>query len=178
MNATISRTHKHVGATTEPDWIAAGVDEDVKYRKTLPQRESARTSPDLLRRSQAPQSATRPKLPKGQALRSPRTSMLDIATFLDTVYRLSHSDEHKAVDAVFDFMDDRLLEDDFSACDCALDAIEPCKLGQSLVVSFLMVTRRAKESLPARATFLARAMECLGKDRGPEQAERLLGKYR
>jgi hypothetical protein len=105
--------------------------------------------------------------------------MLYIREFLSRLYLMSEAlEEHKGSDEIFNFMDDSLLDQDFEACNESLDQVRVEKLLPSLMVSFLMVTRTAKDKLPARAIFLERAVETLAQERGKETAEKLLGKYR
>lgn len=105
--------------------------------------------------------------------------MLEVVEFLNRIYRLSEvGDEHGAADEVFNFMDDHLLDEQFPICDEVFDQVEVEKILAPVMVSFLMVTRKAKDELPARKEFLERATQFLAKERGSERAERLLGKYR
>jgi hypothetical protein len=105
--------------------------------------------------------------------------MLHILEFLNKLYLLSEAlEEHKASDEVFNFMDDSLLDEDFDACNESLSQVQVEKILPSSMVSFLIVTRRAKDKLPARAEFLEKAVEALTQERGKEKAEKLLGKYR
>jgi hypothetical protein len=101
-----------------------------------------------------------------------------VARFLTRLYRVAGEDEHRAVDEVFNFMDDHLLAGRFPVCDLALAQADPEALRPSAVVAFLMVTRRAKEKLPSRPQFLSRGIEALARKDGPVEAEALLGKYR
>jgi hypothetical protein len=106
-------------------------------------------------------------------------NIVTIVEILNLIYRRSEeNDEHRAVDDVFDFMDDNLLAGNFRACDETLRLAQPSKLLPSVVVSFLMVTRRAKPYLPSRKDFIDAAVNDLALKRGKEQAEKLLGKYR
>jgi hypothetical protein len=106
--------------------------------------------------------------------------MLDVALFLDKVYRLCGSDEHAAVDAVYDFMDDCLLDGDFTACDAALLSAEPQKMLDSVILSFLIVTQRAKERLVrSRPTFYSRSLAAISaRTQEAGYATELLGKNR
>ena len=105
--------------------------------------------------------------------------MLRIHEFLNKLYLLSEAmEEHAASDEIFNFMDDSLLDEDFDTCNESLNQAEVEKVLPSSIVSFLMVTLRAKDKLPARAKFLQRALEALAQERGKENAEKLLGKYR
>jgi hypothetical protein len=106
-------------------------------------------------------------------------SMLDVALFLDKVYDQCSRDEQEAVDAVYDFMDDCLLDGDFSACDAALLSANPEKLLHSVILSFLIVTQRAKGKLTkSRPIFYDRSFAAVSATKGPDHAKELLGKNR
>lgn len=109
---------------------------------------------------------------------SPQTEE-EILRFLTRIYELSAlNDEEKAVDEVFNFMDDHLRAKQFATCAEALRRVEPARVLPSLIVSFLMVTNRAKGKLPSRADFHLRSMAAVAKLRCQAEAESLLGKYR
>jgi hypothetical protein len=118
-----------------------------------------------------------PTLSRPFGQRRPPASVLEIARFLSRVYSLSMRDEHRAVDEVYRFLDERLSEERFPECNDALDAIEPVKLLPSLIISFLIVTRRAKPHLPARARFLLKSPAGLAKEHTDAEVKRLLQKY-
>lgn len=102
-----------------------------------------------------------------------------VSRFLARLYSVAKLDEHRAVDEVFNFMDDHLLADRFSLCELALRRVEPALVPSSALVSFLMVSLRAKPRLSSsRPAFLAKAIEAVTAREGREQAEALLGKYR
>jgi hypothetical protein len=102
-------------------------------------------------------------------------SMLDVALFLEKVYHLSDQDEHGAVDAVYNFMDDCLLDSDFTACHAALLSAVPERLRDSVILSFLIVTQRAKGKLAkSRAGFYDRAFATVSARDGAKYAEKLL----
>lgn len=103
--------------------------------------------------------------------------MIDVETFLDELYRLAESDEHKAVDAVYDFVDECLLNGNFSLCDAALDAAMPERMSPAAVIAFLLITRRAKSRLRAREGFFARALDSLNKDPAAAEDALVLRKY-
>jgi hypothetical protein len=105
-------------------------------------------------------------------------AMIDLALFLAKVYRLSREDEHKAVDAVYDFMDDLLLDGNFLASDEALSWADPQKLTLAVAISFLIVTRRAEGNLPGRAKFLACAEAAFAKGNEAAEIKRALRNYR
>src|SRR5204863_8856403 len=98
---------------------------------------------------------------------------------LSRLYKLSAAnDEDKAVDEVFNFVDDHLKDGQFATCAEAMRRVQPERILPSLIVSFLMVTNRAKGKLPSRADFHSRSMAAVAKLRSQAEAERLLGKYR
>jgi hypothetical protein len=99
--------------------------------------------------------------------------MLKVARFLERVYRRSSTDEHAAVDAVYDFMDDCLLEGDFSACDAALEGAVPERFPLSVIISFLIVTARAAKWLHERDSFYSRAAATVKRRDGAEAAQAL-----
>jgi len=96
--------------------------------------------------------------------RANRLSSLDIATFFHRLSVLSRDSEHKAVDAVYNFIDDLLQKNDFESCDDVLAMAQPSNLLLSVVISFLIVTRRAKPKLNARAQFLDRSQQFYAND--------------
>lgn len=105
--------------------------------------------------------------------------MLMVVRFLEKLYSLAKVDEQTAIDAVYDFMDDRLLAGEFGTCEDTLEAVHPKKLPHSLIVSFLIVTQRAKERLDGgRISFYQKAMAFVTDKYGPDYAEKLLGNYR
>lgn len=103
---------------------------------------------------------------------------LEVAKFLNVVYSLSfRNQETKAVDEIFNFMDDRLQDAKIRVCDEVLAHARPEQLMSSLIVSLLMVTVRAKPHLPSRAVFHRKAIEALKKRIGLSDAKLLLDKY-
>jgi hypothetical protein len=98
---------------------------------------------------------------------------------LTEVYRLSQSGSvHAAGDRIFDLVHGLLRDRDFAACDRLLGAVEPDKLEPALMVTFLSTTLAARQELRARDDYFRRVLDVLTRERGPEQAARLLNKYR
>jgi hypothetical protein len=64
--------------------------------------------------------------------------------FIEKLYRLSQENEGKAIDAIYDFMDDNLRAGSFAICAEALTKIEPTRITGAGILSFLIVTRRGK----------------------------------
>ena len=105
--------------------------------------------------------------------------IMKIAEVLNRIYRMSEeNDEHNAIDVVCDFMDDNLLAGNLEVCEDTLKQANVNKLLPSLIISFLMATRRAKQYLPSRKEFIDAALAKIAKERGETVAESLLGKYR
>ena len=101
-----------------------------------------------------------------------------VVAFLKRLYEATRRDEHKAVDEVFEFMDDHLLAGQLTVCEQVFEQADPYELASSGVVSLLMVTQRAKGKIPSRAAFIARAEEAIARKEGLAEAKALLGKYR
>jgi hypothetical protein len=105
--------------------------------------------------------------------------MVDVALFLEKVYRLSDLDEDGAIDAVYEFMDDCLLEGEFSICDAALEAANPDKMPHSVLVSFFIVTQRAKGKMEkGRKAFYKKAVDILSATHDQKYVQKLLRNYR
>jgi hypothetical protein len=121
-------------------------------------------------------SETRPRRPVNIA-KAGQFHMVDVALFLEAVYRLGGRDEHGAVDAVYNFMDDCLQEQEFDICDAALKSAAPEKIPLSVTISFLIVTRRAKPRLPGREVFYARALNAWTAGKDAAENTRALRKY-
>lgn len=85
--------------------------------------------------------------------------MADVAIFLETVYSLSRVNEHKAVDEIYNFIDNCLSEGEFDICDAALRSMAPERIPLSAAISFLIVTRKANCRLPAREVFFNRTLQ-------------------
>ena len=69
--------------------------------------------------------------------------IMKIAEVLNRIYRMSEeNDEHNAIDVVFDFMDDNLLAGNLEVCEDTLKQANVNKLLPSLIIPFLMATRR------------------------------------
>ncbi len=97
--------------------------------------------------------------------------------FLRDVYRLARvGDIPGATDRIFDHIDRLLCNSMFSVCNETLKRIDPSRLPSSLRRSFLTITAAAKDKLPARATFYAQALALLAREKGEEQALKLLGR--
>jgi hypothetical protein len=125
-------------------------------------------------------SPTSRQLPDTSTVSAPEEAQtgIEISQFLDKVYRLSREDEHKAVDAVYNFMDDLLLAGRFSACDETLKRAAPENFTLAVAISFLIVTRRANSKLPERDAFFTRAEAVFVEGREAAEIKSALRNYR
>lgn len=103
-----------------------------------------------------------------------------IGKFLDEIYRLSHDEKfHAAGDLIFDFIQGLLKNRDFKTCNRLLSAVDVARLEPPSMITFLSSTLAAKGQLgPARDHYRSRVLETLTRDRGEEEATKLLDKYR
>lgn len=89
-----------------------------------------------------------------------------------------HKDElydRDPVDSIYDFMDDSLLSGDFAACKTALSSAAPEKMSHAEILSFLMVTQKAKKQLDRERTdYFDRAMIAVSTTPCVDYAEKLL----
>jgi hypothetical protein len=180
--ATTATTQSPATAGSAPDWFALREAVLVDSIRAKAGQESPSRSTDPALRKSLERHATyvgsgtwrgrRTKLVCGS-----QYSMLDVALFLEKVYRLCGGDERGAVDAVYDFMDDCLLDGDFTACDAAFLSADPARMRDSVIVSFLIVTQRAKGLLArSRRAFYDRSVAVVSARKDRDYAEKLLGK--
>lgn len=80
----------------------------------------------------------------------------------------------KALDVIYDTLDDMLLASKFGECDNDLSRIDVAELGNSQLTSVLMVTAPARDLLPSRADFHSRVVAVV-KSRGGEVGKMLSG---
>jgi hypothetical protein len=78
---------------------------------------------------------------------------MDVETFLAQVYKLGISNPEQATDIVYEFIDKLLLNKEFQKCDLILQMIDVGKLNVSLMRSFLVLTKPAKNLLYNRNYF-------------------------
>lgn len=98
--------------------------------------------------------------------------------WLDRVYSLVASGEtDDAVDLIFDFVDDRLLEGDAARVDDLLVTTDVKRLDTTLMLAVLSITKPASDQLCNRAAFLRRVEARLRLEE-PERMERLLSGLR
>jgi hypothetical protein len=100
-------------------------------------------------------------------------------TFLAAVYALDRAGQTRlAIDQVLDYIDDLLLGGRFDECDAAMEAVDPQRLTDPLIVSFLGITLGARTQLRARVSFFTAAQNVIAERRGGlDAANRLLLKY-
>ena len=101
---------------------------------------------------------------------------------LKTIYSLDRKDNTRrhGLDVIVDYLDDWLNEGGFDKCNALLLAAEPDQLSDPAIVTFLGITRAAK-NLPAmygRGIFFRRAYRVMEQRRGKAGADQLLTKYR
>lgn len=73
------------------------------------------------------------------------------------------------IDAVYNEIDDLLLSGDFKTCNNILSKLNPSELSKALIISYLIVTYRAREKLPERLEFSNRAYRFLKESGGEEE---------
>ena len=99
-------------------------------------------------------------------------------SFLEGLYRLESSgNSRKAVDQLIDCVDDLLTNGKFDECDELLRQVDVAKISPTLIITFLGITRAAKEKLRSRSLLCNRIKDKLVAEVGKERAERLLNKY-
>ena len=104
----------------------------------------------------------------------------EIRSFLLRVYRLTcEGFDRMAMDEIMSFFDDALIAGDTARCEKALERLDPERLNASMMLVALHITGKAKAWLGrSRDDFYSRAVTALAKERGRQQAERLLSKHR
>lgn len=68
---------------------------------------------------------------------------------------------HKALDVIFDVIDDHLLAGEFQKVDDALKGLDPTTLPIQLRIGVLTITLYANDRLPSRAEFFSRVERSL-----------------
>jgi hypothetical protein len=94
--------------------------------------------------------------------------------WLDDVYAfVAAKDDERAVELVFDTIDDLLLEGRFQVCDDTLRAVDVERLNPTLLLALLSITLAAKDRLHGREALLKRIERRL-RTLAPERVEELL----
>jgi hypothetical protein len=102
---------------------------------------------------------------------------VNIRDFLEDVYGLAaRGDLQSATDRVFDTIDRLLCDGSDDICDEILSRVDVPRLPTGVIRSFLTITAPAKERLPSRPSFFAKAQREVTRLRGADMAQRLLGK--
>lgn len=78
-----------------------------------------------------------------------------------------------ALDALFQEIDDLLLEGKFDEVDARLREYNPSEVGEELAIGMLVITLAAKRKLKDREGYLQRVRTYL-KDKHPNRVERIL----
>ena len=103
------------------------------------------------------------------------SSTSEIRAFLDTIYDLvKRGKEDYAIDVIFEYMNNLLIDGQFDACDLILAEVALAKIPPVLMVSFLTISAAAKSKLRNRDTFFKIARRMVAKQRGEKAADRLL----
>lgn len=101
--------------------------------------------------------------------------LAETSDFLDHIYLLVRQDQPRSASvAVIDYIDRLLNGNLFRACNQLLDQADLGRMPSALRRSFLMVTRPAKDKLPARTEFYRKALDLLARERNAETAHRML----
>jgi hypothetical protein len=99
----------------------------------------------------------------------------EISAFLDTVYDFAKREkEDDAIDVIFQYMNNLLVEGQFNACDRILGEVDIARIPPVLMVSFLTITAAAKTKLKNRERFLNVVRRVVARERGEKAAGRLL----
>jgi hypothetical protein len=94
--------------------------------------------------------------------------------WLDEVYSLvDRGETERAVDELFEQLDDLLLAGDFESCDRALGCMDEARLDSYTLIAALSVTLMAAAKLPRRNEFVRRTRRRLA-ELDPVRADRLL----
>jgi hypothetical protein len=95
--------------------------------------------------------------------------------FLDRVYELQNQDDlDGGVDYIFSVLNKWLGRGEFELTNATLVEVDENRLGSDLALSFLTITRAARDKLPSRSEYLARAHRRISQLRGDAVADKLL----
>ena len=84
--------------------------------------------------------------------------MSEVGTWLETVYMMDLTGDHdKAIDIVFDRIDDMLCAGDFAGVDGIIDGVDLGRLSTGLIIGLLSITLAAGDQLSRRESLVARA---------------------
>ncbi|MCU0654747.1 MAG: DEAD/DEAH box helicase family protein [Polyangiaceae bacterium] len=111
------------------------------------------------------------ELPPGALEPSPAQSTM--RPFLEELYALDPQSPRKALQLVFDRLDDALQEENFTFCDRMLEQAAPERLSVTAALGFLSATLGARDRLTKRESYARRLREVLQKSR-PEDVNDLL----
>lgn len=100
---------------------------------------------------------------------------MEAEDFLDGLYvRVAAGEIPTAMDSVVDHVDQLLNEGMYSVCDHMLRKVDLRKLPSSIRRAFLMMTRPAKDRLPARRFVYQKSLALLTSEKGAETATKML----
>jgi hypothetical protein len=113
----------------------------------------------------------RPHAISGRAPHDPVTQ----SGILNQIYELQKAAKtDRAIDLLFEKIDDLLSAGTFSVCDSVLDKADLRKLDVDLTVAFLVITLPAKKRLERRAKFFNKARKAFTTKYGRSEADRIL----
>ena len=100
--------------------------------------------------------------------------MLPVPAWLEDVYTLCAQERtDAAIDVLFDNINQMLIAQDYSRCDCALQGIDLYRLDTHLLVAVLAITFSAAPHLSFRVHLLRRITERL-RELAPDRVDRLI----
>lgn len=98
-----------------------------------------------------------------------------VSAFLNSVYALQEQGEiRQGVRLIFEAVNDWLSAELYVLCDSVLESVDLGRLGSDLALSFLTITRAARDKLPHRTGYLKRSRTRIAELRGASVAEKLL----
>ncbi len=101
-----------------------------------------------------------------------------VETFLEEFAALARTTKvQKTIDHVFDFFDRLLGEGDFALANRIIARIDAESIQPVFLAAILSITKPARERLPARKSFADKASEAVARQRGDDEARKLLDKY-
>ena len=101
-----------------------------------------------------------------------------VETFLEEFAALARTTKvQKTIDHIFDFFDSLLVERDFALANRIIARMNADSIQPVFLAAILSITKPARDRLPARKSFADKASEAVARQRGDEEARKLLDKY-
>lgn len=98
----------------------------------------------------------------------------EIDVFLDSAYLVSKTSVDRALDIIFNTIDDLLLDDKFDICNQILESVWVDVFDLDLLLGFLTITFAAKSHLKCRERFFERVYDKCLLEEGKKHTEELL----